>query len=98
VKGDWAWLSDHYGPAATVVDRDNSKALSDLVRKRGYQAALLSEPRAADGGGEFTMRFQYAGGFGPTLSSTGDFRVSAVERAGRWELASCRVRGTLRLR
>ena len=43
------------------------------------------------------MQFKYASNFGPSLTTRGEFRADAAARSGRWELESCRVRGTLKV-
>ncbi len=94
---DHAWLAGHYGATETAADKDNLQRLSDLVRRKGYAAVLLTAPRLTSGGVEFAMQFQFAGAFGPALKTTGDFLVGAADGAAALDPPSCRVKGTLRL-
>ena len=92
-KPDAAWLRAHYGTALTVDDAANLKALESIFRKRGYRAILLQRAKFAGNTVTFSMRLEYAGGFGPKLSIDVPFDVRIVNGQPQGDVEHCRARG-----
>ena len=92
-RRDRVWLSGHYAPE-TGADQANLAALSDLIGRRDYSAEEIAL-NTGDPLTDFQMRLSYANSFGRRRTTNVVFTVSTALVSGRWEVKSCRIRGTL---
>jgi hypothetical protein len=95
-RRDLTWLTAHAAPNGSA-DQANLTALGELFKKPGVTLVNSTMSSPQNGSIDVRVQFQYSTSFGPKRAVTPVFRVRSTVTAGRWELASCRVEGTLAL-